>query len=226
MAVLKQINSETFINGNFIEEVEPLIEYKYGRIYNTRRVKLKCLECGKEFIVRLNNAIKLQQKYCGRKCSSKQKMLTDVLTKDDPLYTLWINMKSRCNYPKNIMYHNYGGRGITYEKSFESFLVFREYVLSLPNAPTKFPTHLEIDRINVDGNYERGNLRWVTLNQNRANRQTRSKTGHRNINLTVDGTYAVGFTRDGKRLHVGTFKTLSEAIKAKEDYIKTTGIFY
>ena len=226
MAVPKKISSKDFTNGNFIEEVEPLTEYKYGRIYNTRRVKLKCLECGKKFIVRLNNALKKQQIYCGRECSSKQRMLTDVPTKKDPLYTLWCNMKSRCDNISNIMYHNYGGRGITYEESFKTFLPFREYVLSLPSAPKSFPTELEIDRINVDGNYERGNLRWVTLNQNRANRQTKSKTGHRNITLTVDNTYAVGFTRDGKRLHVGTFKTLEEAVKAKECYIKEHNLFY
>lgn len=80
-------------------------------------------------------------------------------------YNSWIGMKMRCSNPKDGRYEEYGGRGISvfpeWESSFEAFLAY------MGLRPTSAHS---LDRIDNDGNYEPGNVRWadrVTQTQNR-----------------------------------------------------------
>jgi len=72
-------------------------------------------------------------------------------------YAAWSRMKSRCNNPSFIEFDKYGGRGITvcekWSKSFEAFIT--------DVGPRPSPQH-SLDRINNNGNYEPGNVRWAT----------------------------------------------------------------
>lgn len=79
----------------------------------------------------------------------------------------WISIKARCFDPTHKNYHNYGGRGITLHDSFLEFDAFYTYLKSLPG----FSISLSIDRINNDGNYEPGNLRFATAKQQNTNRR-------------------------------------------------------
>lgn len=72
------------------------------------------------------------------------------------LYKLWLNIKDRCGNPRCPQFHNYGGRGIRMCEAWKNFLAFQEAV-----GPRPSPQH-KIDRINNDGNYEPGNVRWAT----------------------------------------------------------------
>ena len=74
-------------------------------------------------------------------------------------------MVNRCINPKCEDYKNYGGRGI--ECKFESIDDFRDYVM---NELQVDPRGLDIDRIDNDGHYEKGNIRIVTHLENSRNR--------------------------------------------------------
>lgn len=83
-----------------------------------------------------------------------------------PLYNVWAGMKKRCSNPNHPHYGLYGGRGIKvcalWEKSFDAF---RDYI-----GPRPSKRH-SIDRFpNPDGNYEPGNVRWATPEQQNRNR--------------------------------------------------------
>ena len=76
----------------------------------------------------------------------------------------------RCNVPKCKGYHNYGGRGI--KCLFKNFAEFYAYVTDvLWVIDIQQIDGLEIDRIDNDGNYEPGNIRFVTHKENANNRR-------------------------------------------------------
>ena len=81
------------------------------------------------------------------------------------LLGVWHNILDRCYKPENRRYKDYGGRGI--KNNFVSFKDFYDYVVNELKAD---PRYLTIDRIDNDGHYERGNIRFVTRAENNRNR--------------------------------------------------------
>jgi hypothetical protein len=83
-----------------------------------------------------------------------------------PIYESWHQMKKRCMNPKDIAYHNYGGRGITV---CERWLAFENFYADMGAS---FVEGLEIERLDVNGNYEPSNCTWETSKQQARNRRT------------------------------------------------------
>lgn len=87
------------------------------------------------------------------------------------IYNLWVHIKQRCNNPNFKQFKDYGGRGIKICTEWQNdFMAFSDYVIKLPNYNT--PGFNSLDRINNNGNYEPGNVRWATSiiqNNNRRN---------------------------------------------------------
>lgn len=82
-------------------------------------------------------------------------------------YNTWTHLIGRCCNKNNQDYPNYGGRGITVCKEWrEDFLCFLN---DIGHAPT--PKH-SVDRINVNGHYERGNVYWATSKEQQNNKRT------------------------------------------------------
>jgi hypothetical protein len=81
----------------------------------------------------------------------------------------WVEMRRRCCYPKNKDYRYYGARGISicdrWRHSFENFLA--------DMGPRPTPAHT-LDRINVNGHYEPGNVRWATRAEQARNKRPRA----------------------------------------------------
>ncbi len=74
------------------------------------------------------------------------------------LYRIWYKMKVRCYKEDDEHYKWYGGRGIRVcDEWLNDFLIFREWALTHGYSRT-----LSIDRIDVNGNYEPSNCRWVS----------------------------------------------------------------
>lgn len=93
-----------------------------------------------------------------------------------PEYRAWIAIKSRCLNPKSTPYADYGARGI---KICDAWVVdFSAFLAHVGRRPT--PQH-SLDRYpNNDGNYEPGNVRWATGEEQQANRRT-------TVWVTIDG---------------------------------------
>lgn len=75
-------------------------------------------------------------------------------------------MIERCESPKNPSYRSYGGRGIRvcseWRKSFSAFFA---HVGPKPARPSS------LERKDVNGNYEPGNVRWATPKEQARNRR-------------------------------------------------------
>jgi len=76
--------------------------------------------------------------------------------------SLWRGMRARCNDKRNPLY---GGRGIKCHPAWSSFTQFLADVGECPS-----PQH-SLDRIDPNGNYEPGNVRWVTWQQQALNKR-------------------------------------------------------
>ncbi len=89
---------------------------------------------------------------------------------EHPLYSTWRGMNTRCSNPNAINWKYYGGRGIRVcDRWLNSFT---DFATDIENeiGPKPTPSH-SIDRIDNDGNYEPGNVRWATKKEQSMNRR-------------------------------------------------------
>lgn len=126
-------------------------------------VMWKCsCACGNTSVVRGSILTQGIQRSCG--CAKKEPR-THGMT-GTPLHRRWLAMKGRCMNPRNWEYRNYGGRGISIcDRWLHSFENFYE------DMHAGFDESLELDRINVNGNYEPSNCRWVSRREQQRNRR-------------------------------------------------------
>lgn len=134
--------------------------------------KCQC-ECGTIRNVSGYNLRKGKSKSCGclhRELMAKMKFAkTHGLYYENPrLYQIWQNMKNRC-YNKNVeKYKCYGARGIMVcDEWIHDFKAFYEWALK-----NGYNNQLTIDRIDVNGNYEPKNCRWLNMKDQSQNKRT------------------------------------------------------
>jgi hypothetical protein len=127
----------------------------------------KC-DCGNDRDVLAGNLRSGQHISCG--CLRKERnLLHGQAGRRTPTYMSWAGMFARCYNPKTQQYKNYGGRGIKVHPSFRDFQTFLEHIGERPPGTS-------LDRIDVNGDYAPGNVRWATDKQ-----QTRNKRDNRLI---------------------------------------------
>jgi hypothetical protein len=90
-------------------------------------------------------------------------------------------MRRRCENPGNKQYKDYGGRGIMVCERWHRFENFLADV-------GERPAGLSLDRIDNDGNYEPGNVRWSTRSEQSLNkRKYRHETTRLRMQLLMTG---------------------------------------
>lgn len=161
--------------------------FRFGRLtalqyigkdqHGNRKVKCMC-DCGNEIVCRAASLTSGASKSCGcarlcmgnRKKSGSEKIgqpqKRKVQKKPERLYRIWVAMKQRCYNPNHRAYKYYGARGIKVCDEWKNgSKVFIEWALE-----KGYRENLTIDRIDVDGNYEPSNCRWVTQAEQNKNR--------------------------------------------------------
>jgi hypothetical protein len=99
-----------------------------------------------------------------------------------PEFRIWATMIARCTNPKNDHWKDYGGRGITVCSVWR-----KDFAVFFANVGPRPSNHHSIDRINNDGNYEPGNVRWATPKEQRSN-QRKVEFCRKGHPLTEDNT--------------------------------------
>ena len=129
----------------------------FRKIENNRNLiyfKCECI-CGKEVINPASRIINGEAISCG----CRQNKIHELSR--SRIYHLYYTMLSRCYNEKIAAYKHYGGRGIKvceewYNENKTGFINFYQWAIN-----NGYDDELSIDRINVDGNYEPSNCRWV-----------------------------------------------------------------
>lgn len=125
----------------------------------------KC-ECGNECVVLACNLSTGNTKSCG--CYKIEQQTIHNLW-GSKVYKTWDNMRNRCLNSNATGFEYWGGRGITvYDEWKNDFKAFYDYVSKLPHFGE---VGRSLDRINNDGNYEPGNLRWATRYEQNHNKR-------------------------------------------------------
>lgn len=127
---------------------------------------------------------------CGRECVKNSKHLTPAGTKScgcllsevtiarstihemsyTKIHQTWSRMKQRCYDLNFIGYDYYGGRGIAIcDEWRDDFVAFYNHVSKLEHFGED---GYSLDRINVNGNYEPGNVRWATAKEQARNKRS------------------------------------------------------
>lgn len=101
----------------------------------------------------------------------------------DPLYSVWSNMRARCNNPRNPSYKDYGARGITVCGRWDSFATFRADVGPRPRNTT-------LERRDNSAGYSPDNCVW-------ASRIAQGSNKRNNVRLPSGETVAEASRRTG-----------------------------
>lgn len=134
----------------------------------------KC-DCGNTVIVRADHLKDNKIKGCG--CLLRKHGYADK----ERLYRIFRGMKTRCYNPKTKHYKDYGGRGIKIcDEWLKDYMNFRNWAMY-----NGYNDSLTIDRINVNGNYEPGNCRWVAYKEQIRNRRNTKKIVYDNQIKTI-----------------------------------------
>lgn len=84
------------------------------------------------------------------------------------IYHIYHTMKNRCYKKSSKAYSDYGGRGIAIcDKWLDSFEVFNNWAVS-----NGYEVGLTLERIDVNGNYEPSNCKWITQSEQSDNKRT------------------------------------------------------
>jgi len=143
-----------------------------------RAAYLLC-DCGTMYIAPLGHLLRGQIRSCGCLQRDVQRELSTTHGMAlHSLYRTWRGMIARCTDPQHHSYPNYGGRGITV---CTRWLDPRPFVIDIERDLGPRPKGWTLDRINNDGNYEPGNVRWASAAMQQANRRpsSRSRTERR-----------------------------------------------
>ena len=201
-----------------VEDKSPVLLRDLGMRFPSEVSKQKaryglyqCGFCGKDFEARISNVNSGHTISCG----CQKGGITHGLSHNH-FYKTWKNMMERCYNLKNKNYKDYGGRGISVCTDWQDLANFVSW------AESTYIEGMTMDRINNDGNYEPNNCRWADASTQVLNQRMRRTNTSGYVGITwVESKlkWVSRITTEKKRILLGDYKTIEEAVLARDNYI-------
>jgi hypothetical protein len=179
--------------GETQREMHPIpVGERFGRLViardverrtgNHRLVEAKC-DCGKVAIVSINNLRSGHTSSCGcAKSDIGEKLATHGHTRKGAFnrtYSIYRDMRTRCENPKYREFHLYGGRGITvcerWQQGYEFFLA----------DMGERPPGMSLERERVNEGYSPDNCKWATDEEQANNKRNNVVIEHNGKRMTI-----------------------------------------
>jgi hypothetical protein len=178
-------------------------------------------DCGNETTVRLDHLAKGETTSCGclaRETAAELCRTVKPHTKHGlgghPLFHTWHDMMSRCYNPDNANFKHYGGRGITVCTEWHDIANFITWIQQ--NLGPR-PDGMSLDRIDNDGPYAPGNVRWRDQSGQCVNRRPNITASSRYKGVTRDTTrtkWVAQIKTRGRRRYLGRYDNEEAAARA------------
>lgn len=170
----------------------------------------ECQYCGKEFEALLSNVKRGRTKSCG--CFATHGLSSNKF------YSTWLSMRGRCINPKDRGYKDYGARGITVCEEWlnvSNFIAWCE--MTHPNIEG-----YTLDRIDNDKGYSPDNCTWSDKTTQAINQRMQKNNTSGFVGITwhtFSNRWMVRVNINRQRVNIGYFKTIEEAVQARDNYI-------
>lgn len=139
------------------------------------RANMRCLcrcSCGTEMVVlvcSLRHGVSTSCRMCAISKHGKTRT---------PTHTSWCCMNMRCKNPNYPGYSYYGGRGIGICDEWSDF---NSFVADMGERPAG----ASLERVDVNGNYNKGNCKWASAKEQANNRRNTARVEYNGATYTV-----------------------------------------
>ena len=175
----------------------------------------ECQYCGTIWRVETTRIITNRTKSCGCLIGKSNKKHGLSLSR---FYSIWYAIKRRCYNSEYKAFADYGGRGIKVCEEWMDVVKFIEWCeATCPNEKG-----ISLDRINNDLGYSPENCRWTDVSTQNINQRMRrtNTSGYVGINWVESKLKWVSrINVEKKRIWLGEYKTIEEAVQARDNYI-------
>lgn len=173
---------------------------------------IQCEQCGKTFVAFISD----KRRFCSMQCSAPHSSRQHGQSRTR-LYDIWSHIKRRCLNPNSNTYKYYGKRRICVcDEWQDSFVTFQSWALSSGYEET-----LELDRIDVDGDYCPENCRWATRVEQMRNTRKRSNartSKYKGVSWCANvRKWRTQIVSPNRPQHVGLFASEEEAARAYDE---------
>ena len=211
-----------------MKDMTPRLVLDLGMRYPTEKSSRKyryglfeCQYCGEEFETNIQSVKCGDTKSCG--CLVGKNMTHGFSY--HKFYQTWYDMKYRCYNTKRREYKWYGARGITVCEEWQDVTNFVAWAeKTYPNIEG-----YTLDRIDNDKGYSPENCRWVDKSTQVINQRIRrtNTSGYVGINWVESKLKWVSrINVEKKRIWLGDYKTIEEAILTRDNYITQNNLQY